>query len=84
MKYCDARQSWQDCKPHRRTSVVNWGGWLEGPDTVPSGLTGVVVIAAGLFHNLALAPDTDVPVNTAPTVNPGGPYLGAVNTSIKE
>ena len=33
--------------------VVSWGGWL-GERDVPVGLTGVVAIAAGRYHSLAL------------------------------
>jgi len=61
-------------------TVVGWGSWLEDPGTIPSDLN-VVAIAAGGFHSLAIV-SADLPANTAPTANPGGPYLGAVNTSI--
>ena len=60
-------------------TVVNWGFYLEDPGPIPSGVTGVVAIAAGGFHNLAIVQPGG---NTAPIANPGGPYLGAVNTSI--
>jgi len=63
-------------------TVVAWGfpsGY--GENTTPPGLTGVVAIAAGHQFNLALVP-AEVPSNTAPTADPGGPYLGAVNTII--
>jgi hypothetical protein len=63
-------------------TVVAWGfpsGY--GENTTPPGLTGVVAIAAGHQFNLVLVP-ADMPLNTAPTADPGGPYLGAVNTAI--
>jgi hypothetical protein len=63
-------------------TVVAWGfpsGY--GENTTPPGLTGVVAIASGHQFNLVLV-SADMPLNTAPTANPGGPYLGAVNTSI--
>ena len=57
-------------------TVVAWG--ISGSVlNVPAGLTDVNAIAAGLNHSLAL-----VSPNEPPTANPGGPYLGAVNTSI--
>jgi len=60
-------------------TVVGWGSNYLGVLDIPPDLTGVVAIAAGYIHNLALVPAV---VNTAPTANPGGPYLGAVNTSV--
>jgi chitodextrinase len=66
----------------RDGTVVAWGfasGY--GENTTPPGLTGVVAIAAGHQFNLVLVP-AEVPSNTAPVANPGGPYLGAVNTTI--
>ena len=62
-------------------TVVAWGMDNSGESTVPTGLSGVVAISAGAHHNLAIVLPA-VPSNTAPTANPGGPYLGAVNTSI--
>ncbi len=62
-------------------TVVGWGSYLEDPGTIPSDQN-VVAIAAGGFHSLAIV-SVDIPANTAPTANPGGPYLGAVNTSIQ-
>ncbi len=58
-------------------TVVGWGNNLSGQSDIPPGLI-AVAIAAGPGHALALGSIT----NTAPTANPGGPYLGAVNTSI--
>jgi PKD repeat protein len=58
-------------------TVVGWGNNYLGVLDIPAGLSGVTAIAAGSIHNLAL-----VPANTAPTADPGGPYLGAVNSSI--
>ena len=58
-------------------TLVAWGANYSGVSTIPSGLTDVVAIASGKVHNLVL-----VSPNAAPTANPGGPYLGAVNTSI--
>jgi hypothetical protein len=58
-------------------SLVAWGANYSGVSTIPSGLTNVIAIASGKVHSLAL-----VSPNTAPTANSGGPYLGAVNTSI--
>ncbi len=63
-------------------TIIGWGDNRYGQANSPSGLTGVDAIAAGGFHNLAIVLP-DVPSNTAPTANPGGPYLGAVNTSIQ-
>jgi len=60
-------------------TLVAWGSNVQGESTVPAGLSGVVAIAAGPYHSLALVPQS----NTAPAANPGGPYLGAVNTSIQ-
>ncbi len=62
-------------------TVVNWGYYLEDAGPYPSGLPAPVAIAAGGFHDLAIIP-ADAPANTPPTANPGGPYLGAINTSI--
>jgi len=59
-------------------TVIAWGRNDYGQASVPPGLTGVVAISAGMDHSLAL-----VPANTAPSANPGGPYLGAVNTAIQ-
>src|SRR5688500_16729843 len=39
------------------TSVVAWGWNASGQTNVPSGLSGVVAIAAGNTHNLALKSD---------------------------
>jgi hypothetical protein len=58
-------------------TLAAWGANYSGVSTIPSGLTDVVAIAAGKVHNLVI-----VSPNAAPTANPGGPYLGAVNTSI--
>jgi hypothetical protein len=62
-------------------TVVAWGINYGGETSIPAGLAGVVAIAVGSHHNLALVP-ADGPSSTAPTANPGGPYLGAVNTAI--
>ena len=62
-------------------TVVAWGINYMGETNIPAGLADVVAIAVGSHHNLALVP-ADAPSNTAPTANPGGPYLGAVNTAI--
>ena len=35
-------------------TVVAWGDNKSGQTTIPSGLSGVTVIAAGSFHSLAL------------------------------
>jgi len=56
-------------------TLVAWGTNSSGVTSIPSGLTDVVAIASGKLHNLAL-----VSPNAAPTANPGGPYLGAMNT----
>jgi len=66
----------------RDGTIVGWGLNSVGETTAPSDLTGVIVIAAGGLHNLALVLP-DVPANTAPTANPGGPHLGAVNSAIQ-
>ena len=61
-------------------TVVIWGGrtnFNNGVLNIPSGLMDVVAISAGGNHSLAL-----VSLNAAPTANPGGPYMGAVNTPI--
>jgi PKD domain/Regulator of chromosome condensation (RCC1) repeat len=60
-------------------TVVARGRNYLGVLDVPSDLAGVTAISAGDIHNLALVPAV---VNTPPAANPGGPYLGAVNTSI--
>jgi len=60
-------------------TVVAWGDNGMGQINVPANLIGAVAIAAGTIHSLALVPAV---VNTAPTANPGGPYLGAINTAI--
>ncbi|HSB66160.1 MAG TPA: PKD domain-containing protein [Anaerolineales bacterium] len=62
-------------------TVVAWGSNRYGQTTIPLDLVGVAALAAGLNHSAALVP-TVIAENTAPTANPGGPYLGAVNTSI--
>ena len=62
-------------------TIVAWGRNDYGQASIPPGLTGVVAITAGMDHSLALVP-AGVPSNTAPSANPGGPYLGAVNTAI--
>ena len=62
-------------------TAVAWGYDVYEEATIPSNLTGVIAFAAGEHHSVALVP-ASVPANTAPTANPGGPYLGAVNTSI--
>ena len=62
-------------------TVVAWGDNYYGQSSPPSDLSGAVAIYAGEYHNLALVP-SDSPLNTAPTANPGGSYLGAINTSI--
>ncbi len=62
-------------------TVVAWGQNEFGQSTVPTGLAGVTAISAGDLHNLALVPSV-ISTNTAPTANPGGPYLGALNTFI--
>ena len=64
----------------RDGTVVAWGDNTLGQNEIPSGLTGVVAVAAGPYHILALVPQGNT--NTAPTANPSGPYLGAVNTAI--
>lgn len=58
-------------------TVVGWGANYVGVLDIPTDLTGVVGIAAGGILNIAL-----VPYNSAPIADPGGPYLGGVNTSI--
>ena len=63
-------------------TVVAWGYNPAGETSIPAGLTGVIAIAAGSHHNLALVP-ANMPPNTAPTPDPSGPYLGAVNTAIQ-
>lgn len=62
-------------------TVECWGGYLEDPCNGTSEYTNVVAAAGGFAFSLALVPEDD-PTNTAPTANPGGPYLGAVNTAI--
>ncbi|HEY5912433.1 MAG TPA: immunoglobulin domain-containing protein [Verrucomicrobiae bacterium] len=47
---------------HAACQVVAWGGNRYGEATVPAGLTNVVAIAAGNFHNLALRSDGTVAV----------------------
>jgi len=59
-------------------TIVAWGRNDDGQISVPPGLTNVVAITAGMDHSLALLPS-----NTAPAANPGGPYLGAVNSAIQ-
>ena len=44
----------------RGGTVVAWGGNSEGQTTVPAGLSGVVAIAAGTFHTVALKQDGTV------------------------
>jgi hypothetical protein len=61
-------------------TVVGWGYNGDGQRSVPAGLSGVTAIADGGHHSLALIQQEG---NTAPTANPGGPYLGAVNTAIQ-
>ena len=41
-------------------TVVAWGGNSEGQTTVPAGLSGVVALAAGGFHTVALKQDGTV------------------------
>jgi len=62
-------------------TVVAWGENSYGQSRSPSTLTGAVAIYAGYWHSLAVVP-ADSPLNTAPVANPGGSYLGIVNTSI--
>jgi len=62
-------------------TVVAWGDNYYGQSSPPPDLSGAIAIYAGEYHNLALVP-ADSPLNTAPAANPGGSYLGVVNTSI--
>jgi hypothetical protein len=62
-------------------TVVGWGENSYGQSNPPPDVTGAVAIYAGYWHSLAVVP-AGSPSNTAPTANPGGSYLGAINTSI--
>jgi hypothetical protein len=62
-------------------TVVGWGRDDYDQSSPPSTVSGAVAIYAGSWHSLAIVP-ADAPLNTAPVANPGGSYLGAVNTSI--
>jgi PKD repeat protein len=62
-------------------TVVGWGRNDYSQSSPPSTVSGAVAIDAGSWHSLAIVP-ADAPLNTAPVANPGGSYLGAINTSI--
>ena len=61
-------------------TVVGWGKNDYSQSSPPSTVSGAVDIYAGENHSIAIVP-ADLP-NTAPVANPGGSYLGAINTSI--
>jgi len=63
-------------------TVVGWGDNTYGQSNPPSDLAGAVAIYAGYWHSLAVVP-AGSPSNTAPTANPGGSYVGAINTAIQ-
>lgn len=58
-------------------TVVGWGVTLSGEPDVPPGLMDVAAIDTGPGFSLAIGR-----MNNPPIANTGGPYLGAVNTSI--
>ena len=62
-------------------TVVGWGKNDYSQSSPPSTVSGAAGIYAGENHSIAVVP-AGSPSNTAPVANPGGSYLGAINTPI--